>query len=103
MSLLPIVFHPHARFEVEEARDWYLQRKKSPLAARRLIEAVDDALVRIQTDPLRWPLHMSKTRRLLLRRFLYLVIYDMQPASIRIVAFAHTRRRPGYWIWRLAH
>lgn len=101
MIHLPIAFHPHAEYEVEEARDWYLHRKKSPTSARRLMEAVDLALATIQVEPHRWPKHMSGTRRLLLRRFPYMVIYEIQSALIRIVAFAHTRRRPGYWLWRL--
>lgn len=37
------------------------------------------------------------TRRLPLRRFPYTVIYREVETEIQIVAFAHERRKPGYW------
>jgi len=37
------------------------------------------------------------TRRVLLRRFPYIVIYRPLADRILVVAFAHGRRRPGYW------
>ena len=36
-------------------------------------------------------------RRMVLRRFPYLLIYSIEPEKIWIVAVAHQRRRPGYW------
>jgi hypothetical protein len=32
-----------------------------------------------------------------LRRFPYHVVYLEMPGAIRILAFAHDRRSPGYW------
>lgn len=37
------------------------------------------------------------TRRSLLRRFPYSVIYGLDEDQLVIVAIAHHRRRPGYW------
>jgi plasmid stabilization system protein ParE len=36
-------------------------------------------------------------RRVALRRFPYSVIYLELGEELRILAFAHMRRRPGYW------
>jgi plasmid stabilization system protein ParE len=36
-------------------------------------------------------------RRVVLKRFPYTVIYMELGTELRILAFAHTRRRPGYW------
>jgi plasmid stabilization system protein ParE len=56
---------------------------------------------RIAAEPERWPEHLAGTRRLILDRFPYLVIYQIRASSIRIIAIAHARRREGYWRWRL--
>jgi plasmid stabilization system protein ParE len=72
---LPIEFHPHAEFEVEEARDWYLHVKKSPLAAARFVDELDAAIENTALQPECWPAYLSGTRRYLLARFPYLVIY----------------------------
>jgi len=36
-------------------------------------------------------------RRVLLQRFPFAVVYQVEPELILIVAVAHQRRRPGYW------
>jgi plasmid stabilization system protein ParE len=41
------------------------------------------------------------TRRILIRRFPFNVVYQPQPDFLLIVAVAHQRRRPGYWRARL--
>jgi hypothetical protein len=37
------------------------------------------------------------TRRALMARFPYQVVYRIRPAEIVIVAVAQLKRRPGYW------
>ncbi len=39
-------------------------------------------------------------KRVLVRRFPYSVFFHEAEAEIRIVAFAHAKRRPGYWMGR---
>jgi plasmid stabilization system protein ParE len=39
----------------------------------------------------------SQTRRVLLTRFPYQVVYRLRPTEIVIVAIAHLKRRPRYW------
>lgn len=40
-------------------------------------------------------------RRVFVKRFPFSVIYLLEPTVIWVVAFAHHRRRPGYWRRRL--
>ena len=40
-------------------------------------------------------------RRILLRRFPYAVIVLPRPSETLVVAIAHTRRRPLYWLDRV--
>jgi toxin ParE1/3/4 len=88
-------FHPAAVGEAKAAYDWYA--KRNPAAATAFIAALDEAVRVIQDRPARWPQHLRGTRKYLLRRFPYSVIYRVTDATIQVVAVAHGRRRPGYW------
>lgn len=39
-------------------------------------------------------------RQALLHRFPFSLIYSLEPDAILIIAIAHQRRRPGYWMDR---
>ena len=43
------------------------------------------------------PVWRGTTRRFLLRRFPYSIIYQVKPEEIRVIALAHQSRRPEYW------
>jgi len=40
-------------------------------------------------------------REVLLTKFPYRLVYDLDDAGIRIIAVAHQKQRPGYWQWRV--
>jgi toxin ParE2 len=42
----------------------------------------------------------GRTRRRLLRRFPYGLLYRIDPQEIVVVAIMHLRREPGYWLSR---
>jgi plasmid stabilization system protein ParE len=88
-------FHPSAITEAKAAYDWYA--KRSPFAANAFMAALDDAASVIRKNPARWPQHAHGTRKYLLRRFPYAVIYRVTDETIQVLAVAHGRRRPGYW------
>lgn len=95
-----IEFHADAASEYDAAFDWYLERSAD--AAIAFSEEVERALDQIVHSPHRWAIDQSETRRFLLRRFPYLVIYrERGDAAIQIVAIAHTSRQPGYWKQRI--
>jgi hypothetical protein len=39
----------------------------------------------------------SRARRAFVPRFPYAVVFVLQDQDVRIVAFAHAKRLPGYW------
>jgi hypothetical protein len=63
---------------------------------------IDVGVKTISASPERWPLRDDGTRRYLTHRFPYLIVYVYSNRSLWIVAFAHTKRTPGYWANRLA-
>jgi len=65
------------------------------------LDELDRALERIGDHPGQCPEYESGTRRLVLQRFPYLVVFREIAAGAEIIAVAHGRRRPGYWRERL--
>jgi toxin ParE1/3/4 len=95
MAAKTVKFHEQAEEEAIAAFDWYLDRSEA--AASKFLTELDHAIEHISFSPSRWPEYVPGTRRFLLRRFPFAVIYREIPSHIQIVAVAHTRRLPYYW------
>lgn len=94
-----ITFHPDTDAEVTEAVQFYEAR--SPGLGWALIEEVQRSLAQIVATPDAYQQIGRRVRRKPLWRFPYNLIYAIYPDRIRIVAFAHQKRRPFYWRKRL--
>jgi plasmid stabilization system protein ParE len=66
-------------------------------AAEMFLDEVDRAIERIGAHPGQFPGHASGTRRIVLQRFPYLLVFRETAAGVEVIAVAHGRRRPGYW------
>ena len=99
MSSLLLEFHQDARVDVVEAYDWYAERSQS--AADAFQAELQRAGMAIQRSPLLWGNYLFGTRRYLMKRFPYIVIYRVAEDRIEIIAVIHGRRRPGFWKVRL--
>ncbi len=96
--------HPEAAAELRVAVAWYKERE--PEVSRRFVERVTLA----RQDIVQWPSAAvsfmitedgTVIRSKSVRGYPYRVIYAMEPDVILIIAFAHDRRKPGYWHDRL--
>lgn len=87
--------HEEAAADYDAAFDWYV--KRSPDAARDFDAEFERALGQILQTPQRWAQGSGQTRRFLLHRFPYLVIYREQGPTVQVLAVAHTSRNPDYW------
>lgn len=85
--------------EAEQAALWYAERSRS--ASVGFWEELDKAFEAIAASPQAWPPHSHGTRRYVLRRYPFGVIYRLEPGRVVIVAIAHTSREPGYWSRRI--
>jgi toxin ParE1/3/4 len=95
-----IELHEEAGSEYDAAFDWYLER--SPDAALKFDTEFDRALAEIAQAPQRWATGPYQTRRFLLRKFPFILIYpERDSGDIQILAVAHTSRKPGYWKGRI--
>lgn len=92
-----------AEREFREATEWYRQR--DPRVAERFIAEARRSLQLIE----QFPAIGSKVpgvddphvRQMPIRTFPYNVVFDNLPEIRQVVAFAHKRKRPAYFIERL--
>ncbi len=99
MAKLPVEFHPAASREKDDAFNWYDERSRQ--TAEAFAAALENARTSIQASPESWAEYLHGTRRYLLRRFPYVIVYRVSDRRIEILAVAHGRREPGYWADRL--
>jgi plasmid stabilization system protein ParE len=91
-------FHPEAERDAEGARAWYAER--SAIAARAFLTELIVSMEAVREGPERWPRYLSGTRRHHFPRFPFSLIYSVSDEVVTVVAVAHHRRRPGYWLER---
>jgi plasmid stabilization system protein ParE len=90
-----------AASELREAVAWY-ERRRSGLGAE-LLDAVSQSIEHITATPQAGTPESAdrNTRRVLIPRVPYQLVYHLRPDEIVVVAVAHLKRRPGYWKSRL--
>ena len=99
MGAKRVVYHEGAVADIKSAIGWY--QKHSSKLALDFIEELQRATDTISDAPERWPIGKNNTRRFLLFKFPFAVIYSEQESVITIWAVAHGSRRPEYWQTRL--
>lgn len=99
MIEMPYEFHPEAGVEAQETGRWYADRDLD--TADRFYLELAQTIEGITNLPYTWPPYLHGTRRYLMNRFPYSVIYREKDAVIQILAMAHHRRKPGYWSKRM--
>ena len=96
----PVAFEPEASHELEAAALWYEARRSG--LGLTFLAAVDRTVDHLATWPDAGslvpgvPAHLE-VRQMPVVRFPYRVAYLVTSRELRVLAVAHTRRRPGYW------
>lgn len=91
----PLTLRPVARAEIDEAYQWYEERRpglgEEFLAeARRILASVEEA-------PRLHPVIRKDVRRALLRRFPSSILYVAEPEATVVLACFHASRDPRRW------
>jgi plasmid stabilization system protein ParE len=100
-------FHPEAAAELRAAALWYDERRAG--LGDELVEEVRALSQRITASPTTyatWPglsRPASPIRRALVDRFPYALAFEVEAERIFILAVAHAKRRPLYWLRRVRH
>jgi plasmid stabilization system protein ParE len=94
-----VIFDPDAKAEFLEAVRYYEKCQKG--LGRRFRVAIETAVQLISESPFMYRSLKAPFRRYLLPKFPYSIIYSIEPDHIHIIAVAHNKRKPGYWLNRL--
>ena len=84
--------------ELEDAIEWY--GKISPELSEDIINKFLSSVNLILEKPLQNPELRNGYRKINLDRFPYKLVYKIFQEEILVVAFAHHKRRPQYWLKR---
>ena len=82
--------------ELAAAIGWYEERRAG--LGSEFYDAIVRTMSRIAEIPEAGsPFRNMKAKRMLVAGFPYQVIYRIDSDDIRVIAFAHLKRRPGFW------
>ena len=99
-----VELHPEARGEVRAAALWYEERR--PGWGNRFVERVDEVLQRLEEAPALYPVWPGTEgapvpiRKALLEQFPYVVAFELHSEGVLVLAVAHAKRQPLYWLAR---
>lgn len=99
MNLRTVRFHTAARRELRKAVDRY--DEQVPTLGDEFAAAVEHSVRLLAVHPESGTPHRLGTRRLQVRRFPYGLVYTERDEQIIVIAVAHHRRRPEYWLRRV--
>jgi toxin ParE1/3/4 len=88
-------FHPEAQAELIGAAQYF--EKEAENLGVDFIEFVQRAALRLLQFPASGRRVRNRIRRVVVPRFLFLLLYRVERQRIFVLAVAHPRRRPGYW------
>ena len=93
---MKIVVHPAATAELNKAAAFYTEQANKQLGLALISEFEKAALLLSGSPELGVP-WVSGTRRFVMRRFPFNVVYYLLSDHLFVIAIAHQKRRPEYW------
>jgi plasmid stabilization system protein ParE len=99
-----VELHPEARAEFRSAAVWYDEQQLG--LGNEFVAEVTRTLARIAEAShsyALWPNIKDRAvpiRRALVQRFPYAIAFEVHSDQIRVLAVAHAKRRPLYWLAR---
>ncbi len=90
-----LVIDPEAKFEFDEAYDFYQNRRVS--LGEGFAGAIKTTLRGILAHPKRHPVVLRAIRRGRVIGFPFVVYYRIENSTIRVVSIFHTSRDPKIW------
>ncbi len=97
---MEIVFLEVALNELDEAIDYYEDQFKG--LGRNFEHEVFYSLELISKHPLAWTKVSTNTRRCLINRFPYFILFIVEDELITVTAVGHQHRKPDYYSDRIS-
>ncbi|HAZ61312.1 MAG TPA: type II toxin-antitoxin system RelE/ParE family toxin [Gammaproteobacteria bacterium] len=96
---MKLVITPPALAELRDATAFYTLKANVELGLAFVAE-FERAANLVLYNPVLGAVFRDTRRRYILRRFPFSIIYQVTAEELRILAVAHHRRHPGYWVQR---
>jgi len=96
---MDVVFIEPASIELDDAIEYY--NLQSPGLGKKFLEEVLETIELISRFPQLWTQNTKNTRKAVLRKFPFNLIYSELEDKLYIIAVAHQNREPEYWIERI--
>lgn len=94
-----VEFIEPASIELDDAIQYY--NLQADTLGRKFFDEVLETIELISQFPDLWSKNTKSTRKAVLRKFPYNLIYSIFNEKIYIIAVAHQNRAPEYWIDRI--
>ncbi len=92
---MKIEYHPALGAELEEARDYYDERLLG--LGRDFVDEFERQVLAVAAMPERWMIVVGDIRRVLMKRFPYIIYFRiLDDGAIRIAVVKHEKRHPAY-------
>ncbi|HCH24524.1 MAG TPA: plasmid stabilization protein [Oceanospirillaceae bacterium] len=98
LALMDVRFLTPAVKELDEAFVYYQSIVDG--LGYEFVSEVEHSITRIKHFPTAYPLIGSQSRRCLIHRFPYGLIYQERNEEILIIAISNLHRKPKYWVSR---
>ncbi|AUX28248.1 MULTISPECIES: type II toxin-antitoxin system RelE/ParE family toxin [Sorangium] len=99
-----VELHPEARAELRAAAIWYDERRPGLgdefiAEVSSMLDTIGEATASFQIWPGTSPAPRS-IRRAIVGRFPYVIAFEVHPEHTLVLAIAHAKRLPLYWLTR---
>jgi plasmid stabilization system protein ParE len=89
-----VVLQSEAIIDIQTAFEWYDQQRAG--LGHELIEEVEEALERLSRHPQHYSAPKQKYRKLRIKRFPYLVIFEIEDIKVIVIAVRRISQEPIY-------
>ena len=96
---MQVYFTEPAAIELADAFDFYEQHSAG--LGKEFVGELQETIQLILKFPYLWSENSLHTRKAVLRKFPFNIIYAIYNSNLYIIAVAHQNRKPEYWIDRL--
>ncbi len=87
-----IHLHPDAEIEFKESVIWY--QKQQAGTDLEFVRCIDEAVQKIKRNPRQFPKVYKNLRRVVVKKFPFIILYDFSETEIKIYAVFHSKRNP---------
>lgn len=99
-----VELHPEAHAELRSAALWYEERRSR--LGDQFVDRVNSGLALIAEHPAAYPVWPGTAdvqiliRKAAIEQFPYLLAFELHAGHVLVLAIAHAKRRPLYWVFR---